>query len=97
MPRFTKLPVEIEAEQNLPQNRFALVQFLGPDNRNIGWSLNERTGHGFITTLEGVMKFKPGDWLVKGVAGEFYPVDQDIFARIYIEVPFFREGFGDDR
>lgn len=32
-----------------------------------------------IPTLEGTMKFAPGDMLVTGVKGEIYPVKPDIF------------------
>lgn len=36
-----------------------------------------------IMTLEGVMTAQPGDWIVKGVKGELYPVRSDIFAETY--------------
>lgn len=36
-----------------------------------------------ITTLEGVMRADPGDWIIKGVAGEFYPCKPDIFEQVY--------------
>lgn len=36
-----------------------------------------------IKTLEGVMRADPGDWIIKGVAGEFYPCKPDIFAATY--------------
>lgn len=38
-----------------------------------------------IPTLEGVMKAEIGDWVVKGVKGEFYPVKNDIFKATYEE------------
>lgn len=37
----------------------------------------------FIRTLEGVMRAEVGDWIIKGVAGEFYPCKPDIFAATY--------------
>lgn len=37
----------------------------------------------FITTLEGVMRADTGDYVIKGVAGEFYPCKPDIFAKTY--------------
>lgn len=37
----------------------------------------------FIQTLEGAMDVKPGDWVIKGVAGEFYPCKPDIFEATY--------------
>ena len=36
-----------------------------------------------IHTLEGAMDLTPGDWLIRGVAGEFYPCKPDIFAATY--------------
>lgn len=32
------------------------------------------------------MLASPGDWIVKGVAGEFWPVKPEIFAQTYEEV-----------
>ncbi len=39
-----------------------------------------------ITTLEGKMRAKPGDWVIRGVQGEFYPCKPDIFEQTYEEV-----------
>lgn len=36
-----------------------------------------------ITTLEGQMKASPGDYIIKGVNGEFYPCKPDIFEKTY--------------
>lgn len=36
-----------------------------------------------INTLEGQMKAIPGDWIIKGVKGEFYPCKPDIFEATY--------------
>lgn len=36
-----------------------------------------------IQTLEGSMLASPGDWIIKGVKGEFYPCKPDIFAATY--------------
>ncbi len=36
-----------------------------------------------IETLEGVMQANVGDWIIKGVNGEFYPCKPDIFAKTY--------------
>jgi len=39
-----------------------------------------------IQTLEGVMFGELGDYIIKGVKGEFYPCKPDIFAATYEEV-----------
>lgn len=36
-----------------------------------------------IPTSEGVMTAKHGDWIIKGVKGEFYPCKPDIFEATY--------------
>lgn len=36
-----------------------------------------------IPTLEGVMTANPGDYIVKGISGKFYPVKPDIFEKSY--------------
>ena len=38
-----------------------------------------------VHTLEGDMKAHPGDYIVKGVDGEFYPVKKEIFEKTYVE------------
>lgn len=39
-----------------------------------------------INTLEGVMTASPGDFIIKGVKGEFYPCKPDVFEKSYEEV-----------
>lgn len=36
-----------------------------------------------IETLEGTMRAEPGDWIIRGVKGEFYPCKPDIFEATY--------------
>lgn len=40
-------------------------------------------GYMYIETLEGTMTASLGDYIVKGVDGEFYPVKPDIFEQTY--------------
>lgn len=37
----------------------------------------------YIKTPEGIMEALPGDWIVRGVIGEFYPVMADVFTATY--------------
>lgn len=37
----------------------------------------------YVTTLEGDMKFKHNDWIIRGVVGELYPCRPDIFKLTY--------------
>lgn len=41
-----------------------------------------------ITTLEGVMAANAGDWIIRGIKGEFYPCKPDVFADSYDLEPF---------
>ena len=43
--------------------------------------------HGWIETLEGGHIVCPGDWVIRGVAGEMYPCKPNIFAKTYEVVP----------
>lgn len=36
-----------------------------------------------LSTLEGTMRANLGDWIIKGVKGEFYPCKPDIFEATY--------------
>lgn len=42
--------------------------------------------HGWIDTLEGGHIVCPGDWIITGVNGEFYPCKPDIFEKTYEEI-----------
>ncbi|MCG1703989.1 hypothetical protein K4P65_04690 [Staphylococcus epidermidis] len=46
----------------------------------------------YIDTLEGVMTANIGDYIVKGVNGEFYPVKPDIFEETYDILPGYLRG-----
>lgn len=45
--------------------------------------LAKKSGEYFIRTLEGTMTATKGDWIIKGVNGEFYPCKPDIFDKTY--------------
>lgn len=84
--KFRKKPVEIQAEQfviwdykNVPN----LVEIMGRCFEVKG-VLYDRYIE--IPTLEGVMKAKPHDYIIKGVNGELYPCKEDIFKNTYDEV-----------
>jgi hypothetical protein len=93
MSKFRKKPVVIEAHQ-LPippsdgntsdAHENAVWAFLGWATRNEfkNWT-SERDGDIDIETLEGTMTASPGDWIIKGVKGEFYPCKPDIFEATY--------------
>lgn len=74
--KYRKKPVVIEAWQNSDENAFPV--WLA--NVDVG---REPGGVILINTLEGVMKAMPGDYIIKGVQGEVYPIKADIFEATY--------------
>ena len=83
MPKFRKKPVVIEAFQ-LTDSWFDLPH---PNPQHIiGFLTNPHTRTVTIPTLEGDHKAMIGDWIIKGVKGEFYPVKNDIFLSTYDKV-----------
>jgi len=81
MAKYRKKPVEIEAIlwSGSRHNQAEVEGFIGEAGYIKGQYVN-------ITTLEGDMKASPGDWIIKGIKGEFYPCKPDIFEATYEEV-----------
>lgn len=67
MPHFRKKPVEIEAIQFTGDNAQAIANWMGGD-------YVQRASGLHIQTLEGVMHVSEGDWVIRGVKGEFWGV-----------------------
>ena len=68
---------------------------IGDGNEFCQFCKNPMHVHGWIDTLEGGHIVCPGDWIIKGVKGEFYPCKPDIFEQTYVpaSMPFLREDF----
>lgn len=84
MPKYRKKPVVIEAMQLPPLDVEAsdeLVEFLMSAGDGVIFS--DHDGGVSIATMEGTMRGDPGDWIIKGVKGEFYPCKPDIFEATY--------------
>jgi hypothetical protein len=80
--RYRKKPVVIEAVQWHGESNCAEVfAFLGQDDHDVTDELDHSVIH--IPTLEGTMTAQAGDWIIKGVKGEFYPCKPDIFEATY--------------
>lgn len=54
-----------------------------PSRPDKGWYIDPATGDLLIRTLEGDMRARPGDYVIRGVQGEFYPCKPDIFEATY--------------
>lgn len=81
--KFRKKPVVIDACQLPPTGDFDIEPFL---TWATSMGLDYESEHDeclLIHTLEGTMTASPGDWIIRGVKGEFYPVKPDIFEATY--------------
>lgn len=81
--KFRKKPVVIEAEQLTLKNKDRALNFITCNSYPCGTELNPSIK---IETLEGEMEAKLGDWIIRGVNGEFYPCKPDIFEKTYEQV-----------
>lgn len=89
--RWRKKPVEVEAVQVPPyftEDPRTFFEWADSADRRTGIDMIHAGSRGHVQevrvrTLEGTMTARPGDWIVKGVAGEVYPVRADIFAATY--------------
>lgn len=87
---FVKKPVEVQAVQWTGQNVNEILDFCGGNACVTG----NDVVHDYtltIFTLEGNHEAKTGDWIICGLAGEFYPCKPDIFEQTYREVLYFEE------
>jgi hypothetical protein len=83
MPKFRKKPVVIEAELLSVENKDRAYNFITCNHYADGTASNPSIR---IETLEGEMTASLGDWIIKGVKGEFYPIKDAIFRETYEEV-----------
>jgi len=86
MPMFRKKPVVIEGMQLSADNHQHVATWIAGGGYNVRhWSkppMRAVTGL-VIETLEGDMEAGYGDWIIKGIKGEFYPCKPDIFEATY--------------
>jgi len=97
--KYRKKPIEIEAIQFKDFNISTIVEcleFMGKDT-TVHSIVESAAFHEYcsmvkkqkgliIKTLEGEMKASIGDYIIKGVNGEFYPCKPDIFEKTYEKV-----------
>lgn len=76
--KFRKKPVVIEAVQWTGSNLDELRAFVPKEFRHN--KIHQPMG---IVTLEGVVTVSEGDWIIRGIKGEFYPCKPDIFEKTH--------------
>lgn len=85
--KYRKKPVEVEAVRWTGKNRKGIANFCG--NKAIFTARKQRSDGVIlnydlmISTLEGMMYATFGDYIIKGVNGEYYPCEANIFKETY--------------
>lgn len=82
--KYRKKPVAIEAVQFNGQNSGEIIEFCdGKYGRSDKCYVAANGGGLIILTLKGRIKATKGDYIIKDVAGEFYPCKPEIFKQTY--------------
>lgn len=82
--KYVKKPIVIEAVQWKGDNRREIFEFCTLSYFNTDFETQNLKL--MIQTLEGVMEASIGDYIIKGIKGEFYPCKEEIFKLTYDEV-----------
>ena len=83
--RFRKKPVEIVAHR-IGDDGWPDEIWEGVNQSKITLHMTSDDPHVIIETLEGQMRGNVGDWIIRGVAGEFYPCKHYIFEATYEKI-----------
>lgn len=84
--KFRKKPVIIEAVQFKDFDDYLTILQWMKESGPAGAKAQYDAPVVLVHTLEGVMAASPGDWVIRGVKGEFYPCKPDIFSATYEDV-----------
>ena len=84
MPFYMKKPVVIEACKLAEENKEEILNWINKE----GYAFNNPVDKNgiIIYTKEGYMGANKGDYIIKGIKGEFYPCKSDIFHLTYEEI-----------
>ncbi len=85
--KYRKKPVVIEAMQYLREKNIGKVMdWFAENDSSRELKFDPVANEYVIKTLEGEHLLTYGDFIIKGIAGEFYPCKPDIFHATYEEV-----------
>jgi len=82
MAKYRKKPVVIEAHR-IGDDGWPDAIWEGVMQNTIILHMDQNPPHVVIKTLEGDHRGDFGDWIIRGVKGEFYPCKDDIFRVTY--------------
>lgn len=78
MIKYRRLPIIVEAIEYKGENISEIIKFINGKTRVIRHSSNI-----FLETSRGEMEFLIGDYIIKGIEGEFYPCKSETFKKTY--------------
>lgn len=81
--KYTKKPVVISAVQFTGENISEILDFAN-NEKSVGYDTVKNQY--YIKTLEGNNYITNGDYIIRGVEGEYYPCKERIFEKTYTEV-----------
>ena len=85
--RYKKKIIAIEAVQFNGKNYSECYSFMNENNKYLYLVISQpRSKYILIKNSDGNMIAQKGDYIIKGVNGEFYPCKPDIFDKTYEEV-----------
>lgn len=84
--KYKKKPLEVEARQFTAKSFKAIEKWTKGRVFQFMKGVKGQPDKCIVRTLEGNLYANSGDYIVKGIKGEFYPVAQDIFESSYDKV-----------
>lgn len=84
--KYRKRPVAVEVVQFNGTNYDEVIKFTDGKAKQTYPEMNDWFIFFIIKTLEGSMEIKEGDYIIKGILGEFYPCKPDVFELTYDKV-----------
>lgn len=86
--RYVKRPLAIEAMQVTADTLSAARAWIrSAKDLSVPWMQGDECVGLDVLTLEGWMHLPFGHWLIRGIKGEFYGCDPDVFAATYDKEP----------
>jgi hypothetical protein len=88
MKKYRKLPVEIDAIQYTGKNFIVVIAAIQHMPGDVTEIFVDRGNQMVIQPVEphDEMRVEPGDWIIRGIAGEFFPCPKEVFKETYEEV-----------
>ena len=64
-------------------SHIGIIDYCDIPNHTQGVSIDPTNGDLLIKSLDGILRASIGDWVIRGVMGEFYPCKPHVFASSY--------------